>query len=176
MPPAPPAPPAAPDAPDAPLARTLAALHRAAFAPRGARPWSAGEFSALLAAPGTVLLRAPAGAGAPPAPRLLGFVLARAVAGEGEILTIAVHPSARRRGIGRRLLADLHAKLRRAACTRLFLEVAADNAPALALYAAAGYARIGLRPAYYPRESGPRADALILEKTLCTPRPAPADG
>ncbi len=155
-------------------AETLAALHRAAFAEQGARPWSAGEFAALLAAPGTVLRLSPENCGPERPP--IGFALARATAGEAEILSIAVHPSARRRGIGRALLSELHGALRRASVARVFLEVAADNAPALALYEAAGYRRAGLRRAYYRRESAPAADALILARALNRAGPAREGG
>jgi ribosomal-protein-alanine N-acetyltransferase len=50
--------------------------------------------------------------------------------------------------------------------TRLFLEVADDNAAALALYARAGFSEAGRRPGYYARPDGGRQDALILALNL----------
>lgn len=129
-------------------AAALAALHAAAFD----APWSPRELAALLASPGVFALAAADE----------GFVLARVVLDEAEILTLAVAPAARRRGLGRRLT-DAAADLAVArGATRLFLEVAEDNAPARALYAAAGFVEAGRRRGYYPRPGGPAADALIL--------------
>ncbi|PKP84529.1 MAG: ribosomal-protein-alanine N-acetyltransferase [Alphaproteobacteria bacterium HGW-Alphaproteobacteria-2] len=132
----------------------LARLHARAFT--GApRPWSAAEFNALLAAPGVQLAAADA-----------GFALIRVVAGEAELLTLAVAPEARRRGLGRALLARAEARAAESGAVEMFLEVAADNAAALALYAAAGYARAGLRRGYYHPASGAAVDALVLRKAL----------
>jgi [ribosomal protein S18]-alanine N-acetyltransferase len=91
-----------------------------------------------------------------------GFVLARAAAGEAEILTLAVVPAARRQGVGSALLAGAMA----AACARgaaeMFLEVAASNAAAHALYAGLGFTEVGRRPRYY----ADGADAFVLRRTL----------
>ncbi len=90
------------------------------------------------------------------------FILIRVAADEAEVLTLAVVPSAQGRGLGRRLLqAALDGAAALGAAT-MFLEVSPDNGRALALYAHAGFVRIGRRPHYY-RDGG---DALVLRCTL----------
>jgi len=135
-------------------ASALAALHAAAG---HGRAWDEAEFSRLLETPGAFAFVAPAAA-----PE--GFVLGWATGDDAEILTIAVVASARRRGIGRALLAAAAAAARAAGARRLVLEVAADNAPARALYAAAHFAQIGVRPRYYETANG-AVDALVLART-----------
>jgi len=140
-------------------AAALAALHAQAFEP----PWSEAEFAALLSGPGVEAVIEPG----------LGFILVRTVADEAEILTLAVAPGARRRGLGRRLV-EAAAELAAArGAASLFLEVAADNAAALALYAAAGFVSAGRRPGYYRRAEGPAADALILVRKIPGRLPSP---
>lgn len=131
-------------------APALAALHALSFPP--AEAWGADAMRLMLEMPGAYGLWCPAE----------GLVLARAAAGEAEILTLAVAPVARRRGLGAALLAAAMqgAILRGAA--EMFLEVAAGNAAALALYAAAGFAEVGRRRRYYA--SG--EDALVLRRAL----------
>ncbi len=128
----------------------LAALHAAAFD----HPWPAGEIDALLATPGAFALIV----------EDQGFILCRAIAGEAEILTLAVTPAARRRGAGRALVEAAANLAEGLEADTLFLEVAHDNLPALALYESAGFARIGLRKAYYA--SG--ADAVVMRRALNT--------
>lgn len=130
----------------------LAQLHAAAF--HTGRPWSADEFAALLQDPHTHIVTHPG-----------GFALWRAIADEAELLTIAVDPVHQRQGIGRALLHALAATANTQAAT-LILEVAADNAAALALYLGAGFQTVGRRQGYYRRGDGPAADALILRASL----------
>jgi ribosomal-protein-alanine N-acetyltransferase len=83
-------------------------------------------------------------------------------ADEAEILTLAVVPEARHGGIG---LALVEAAMRRAAvagAAAMFLEVASTNTPARALYAKAGFVRVGRRARYYA-DGG---DALVLRAEL----------
>jgi [ribosomal protein S18]-alanine N-acetyltransferase len=47
-----------------------------------------------------------------------------------------------------------------------FLEVSAENAPAIALYESAGFAKAGLRRGYYQTPEGQRIDALVLVRAL----------
>ncbi len=132
----------------------LAQIHAACFP---GRPWSAGEFAELLAKPTSQLTCAPCGQ---------GFALAQTVAGEAELLTIAVMPDAQRKGLGAALLSSLIEALTVAHAERLFLEVARDNAPARALYRAFGFAEIGLRKAYYARAGSAAVDALVLAREI----------
>lgn len=137
-------------------ARRLAALHATAFD----APWDAAAFQALLEQAGVTVAETPD-----------GFILMRAVADEAEVLTLAVRPEARGRGEGGRLLADGVAAARAAGAERVFLEVADDNAAALALYRRAGFAEAGRRPRYYARPDGARRDALLFALNLAARLP-----
>lgn len=130
----------------------LARLHAASFA----APWSAEEIDALLQGPGGFALMAEG----------QGFLLARTLLDEAEILTLAVEPSLRRRGTGRALVEAAAARARSRGAKALFLEVAVDNLSAVALYERTGFVRAGFRPAYYRREGGPPVDALVLKRDL----------
>jgi len=135
----------------------MAALYARAF-PAG-RPWREGEIAALTDASGGFALTEPD-----------GFVLGRALAGEAELLTLAVEPARHRHGTGRRLLARFEAEAARRGADRAFLEVAADNTAARALYRAAGWGETGRRRGYYARPAG-AVDALVLRKALAWPEP-----
>ncbi len=124
----------------------LAAIEAASFA-IGA--WSRDQLAGELARAGGVLLLAPPAG---------GLAIGWSLAGEGEVLRLAVTPSARRRGLGRRLLAALEDALRVGGAERILLEVRADNAPALTLYRSHGYREVGRRPRYY----ADGCDALVL--------------
>lgn len=130
----------------------LAALHALCFP---ARPWSAAELGALRRQ-GNVIC----------ATKADGFALARVTLDEAELLTIAVHPQAQGQGLGKALLAQLTHALRARSVAKLFLEVATDNAPAVALYARAGFTEVGRRRGYYPRQGAPAADALVMALEL----------
>lgn len=133
---------------------TLAQIHARAFDGQ-ARAWSAAEFRDLLDGPHTFVTG-----------DARAFALGRAVAGEAELLTLATDPAHRRQGRARACLAAFETAARARGADTALLEVAADNAPARALYHAAGYIQTARRAAYYPRGHGPAADALILQKTL----------
>ena len=137
-------------------AAAMAALHGASFR----HGWSDGEFERLLRERSTVAHRAMAGS------TLCGFIVSRLAAGEAEILSVAVTPARRSRGLGRALL-TLH--LRRLAglgVTAVFLEVDEDNAPARRLYARAGFHEVGKRPGYYRQGRDRAATALVLRRDL----------
>ena len=87
-----------------------------------------------------------------------GMVLVRVAADEAEILTLAVAPGARRRGLGRRLMQAAAAQAREVGASRLFLEVSSRNAAARALYQSQGFTQAGRRRRYYADGS----DALVL--------------
>ena len=131
----------------------MAATHAAAFTQ--SRPWRAAEFAALLE-----------GTGCFATGDATCFALIRVVADEAELLTIATHPNRRRQGLARACMSAWMAEAAARGADHAFLEVAADNAPALALYAALGFARTGMRPGYYPRPEGPAADAVLMARRL----------
>jgi ribosomal-protein-alanine N-acetyltransferase len=134
-------------------AAAMAAIHHAAFPP--AEHWDATAIIATLAMPGVLGLVAPDG----------GMALARVAADEAELLTLAVVPDARRRGLGRRLLRAAMGQIAIIGAQRMFLEVKDGNAAALALYTQAGFAVIGRRRQYYPDG----AAALVLRAPLNDP-------
>ncbi len=111
---------------------------------------------------------APEPARVPGSPPARGHLLGAAgvsLAEDSEILSLAVAPEAHRQGIGRALLAELVDRARGAGAERIFLEVADDNAPALALYAATGFETISRRRGYYASAAGPgTVDALVLAR------------
>jgi ribosomal-protein-alanine N-acetyltransferase len=148
-----------PVGPDA--AALLAALHEAGIGAAGPH-WSEAAFATLLALPGRQALIA-GDAGEP-----LGMLVLGHAADEAEILTLAVLPAAQRRGVGAALVAAAQRVAARQGATRMFLEVAADNAAARALYAAAGFVPVGLRRGYYERAAG-AVDALVLALPLTPP-------
>jgi len=94
-----------------------------------------------------------------------GFVILRHSADQAEILTIAVEAKSRRLGIARELLDIAETELLELGINTLFLEVAEDNAPAIAFYKKGGFQPIGKRMAYYKREKG-RVNALTFQKRL----------
>lgn len=137
----------------------LADLHEKAFD----RPWAPTEFEALLTSPGVFAVLG--SSGEPDEAR--GFILCRAIAGEAEILTIAVDPAVRRRGWGAALVEMAAGIATEAKAFDLFLEVAADNVAAIALYGAAGFSQVGLRKGYYPHPDGAK-DAVVMRRALNT--------
>ena len=128
----------------------MARIHAAAFVQD--RAWTAQEFADLLASPVVPHLAEPQ-----------GFPLTRLIAGEAELLTLAVDPAAQRQGIGRLLLHRWMDGLEAQADTA-FLEVAADNTAAIALYTSAGFHQTATRRGYYQRKDVPSVDALILSR------------
>ena len=96
---------------------SVSLLHREDFV----RPWTDGEFATLLDQD-TVFGFVAKEVGNPRA-GIVGFVLARLAAGEGEILTVAVARSHRRHGIGWQLMDAVLRQLHGDRAEALFLEV-----------------------------------------------------
>lgn len=132
----------------------LAALHARAFD----QAWSAAEIVQLLQNAAVFAL-----VSREETPQ--GFAMAWAAAGDAELLTIAVVPEARRRGVGAALLSAAGVAAHARGAVTMHLEVAEDNAAARALYERLGYEAVGRRPAYYARESR-RVDAVLMTRRL----------
>jgi len=96
---------------------------------------------------------------------LVGYGVLSVAAGESHLLNLSIAQPWQRRGLGRALLLH-HIDLARAHNAGvLLLEVRPSNAAARALYAAFGFATVGLRRGYYP-DAGGREDALLLALDL----------
>jgi len=96
----------------------------------------------------------------------LGFSLCRGVAGEVELLLIAVRPLWRGHGLGRALLAQALADSRLRAMRDMFLEVRESNEAAKKLYLSTGFFAVGQRKDYYLGENGKRHDAITMRCRL----------
>jgi ribosomal-protein-alanine N-acetyltransferase len=141
--------------------RAAAELHGQRFS----RQWNDGEISGLLLQQGVfgfVALQTNAFFSRP----MGGFVLSREVAGEAEILTIAVSEKVGRTGLGWRLMqAALREASERGAET-MFLEVEENNVAAVTLYRRLGFLQVARRPAYYAASDGTRSAALVMRRDL----------
>ncbi len=124
----------------------------------GTEAWSARAYRAEIADTRTRhYLAVEDGAGA-----LLGWAGVLVVDGSAELLTVGVVPAARRRGLARRMLADLYAVARDRGATEMFLEVRVDNASAITLYDREGFVEVGRRRGYYAAG----VDAVVMRKPL----------
>ena len=134
----------------------------------GADAWTEGGFwSELEGVPAlkdyVVALGAAAASDAAAGPLVvLGYAGVQFIAPEAEVLTVAVHPAARRRSIGRMLVAHLEQSAASRGCDVLHLEVEDANAAARGMYLALGYQEVGRRAKYY----GPGRDAVLMSKRL----------
>lgn len=93
---------------------------------------------------------------------LVGFLVTRhLVAGEAEVLNLAIAPAYRRQGIARTLLAAAFERWP----GRWFLEVRASNEGAQACYRNLGFRKVGIRPGYYRTEDGNSPEeGIVMEK------------
>lgn len=135
----------------------LSALHGACFPDA----WSAPDMARLMAMPGARTLMGLDDQGGP-----ICFLLARVAADEAEIVTIATLGHARRQGWARKLVRALASDLRGSQVTRLFIEVAADNAAGRALYDSLGFVAVGERRDYYSRAGGGTGNAVVMRLDL----------
>jgi ribosomal-protein-alanine N-acetyltransferase len=94
---------------------------------------------------------------------IAGMIVVRTVAGEAEVLNLAVLPTRRRRGLASGLVQAALARARAAGAHRAFLEVRESNVGARGFYANMGFTEAGRRRGYY---SNPIEDALVLSRAL----------
>ena len=137
-------------------AAELARLERSCFS----HPWSEEQLAYGL---GTSALRALGLRDAKG--ELAAYCSFYCVAGEGEIVNIAVIPEQRRKGWGRALLAAVLQIAVEMGIHQMFLEVRRSNVAAIGLYASFGFERTGVRPRYYPDT---KEDALVMTLELAT--------
>ena len=95
--------------------------------------------------------------------KIAGYIVAeRGGRKVGHIITLDVRAEARRAGLGSKLMSAAEERLRAQGCPSVLLEVAVDNATAIAFYHRQGYATLATIPRYY----NDHTDALLLGKKL----------
>ena len=139
-------------------AAEIAGLHAKLFNP----PWDTANVQPLLEAPAAVAFVARLGA----PPQKAGFVIGQVAADVSEIISIGVAGDWQRRGLGRILFGAFARAVTRAGAKRVFLDVAADNTAAVALYSALGCTEVGRRKGYYVRFEAHAVDAIVMTKAL----------
>lgn len=139
-------------------ARAMAKLHAQGFY----RGWPLSDFEAYLADRKTT----PSYVAIDARRNLCGFAMVRIAEDESELLTIAVDPKRRGKGLGGALLSAALADLAMSPVRAMFLEVDETNAPAVALYRRFGFVQIGTRKGYYPKPDGSAATALVMRAPI----------
>jgi ribosomal-protein-alanine N-acetyltransferase len=130
----------------------VAAIERVAFSD----PWSERDFRECIAAEVPFLVAEEHGA-------VAGYVIARQLVDEAEILNLGVAPARQRHGIGRALVQAMLERLAELQVVAVFLEVRESNAVARRLYAGLGFGEVGRRRNYYRL---PKEDAMILRAAI----------
>ena len=143
---------------DLPAVMTIMTM---AFDARFGEGWTRSQCAGILPMTGVSLMLAHDSDRLPP----IGFSLFRAIAGEAELLLLAVAPEHQRHGIGRLLLDQFVEGARDSGAIRVHLEVR-DGNPAVQMYCLAGFKPVGRRPNYYRGSDGRQYDALTLAREL----------
>jgi len=138
-------------------AADCAKLHADLFA----AAWDAPSFASLLGQPAAVAFVARQGTA-----ETVAFILGQVAADEAEILGLGVRADWRRQGVAARLIAALVGAARQAGARVLFLDVAADNTAALALYRQLRFEERGRRRAYYVTANAAAVDAVTFALAL----------
>ena len=127
-------------------AKAIAALEQECFA----EPWSEAAILESMANPAYVFLLGTE------EKRTVGYVGAYLVLDELQITNVAVTVTARRQGVGDRLIDALVAEASRLGAKTVYLEVRASNLPAIRLYEKHGFTSVGTRKRFYthPTEDG----------------------
>ena len=126
-----------------------------AFSDRYGEAWTRSQCAGILPMSGVKLMLARDG------PAVVGFSLYRTIAGDAELLLLAVAKAAQGRGTGRRLLEHFIEDARKNGAEQVHLEVR-DGNPAIGLYEAAGFVQSNRRRNYYQGRNGDRFDALTF--------------
>ena len=137
-------------------ATRFAQIHGASFH----RGWGEGEFESMLAERNTLSHRLRLGR------KTIGFAVSRIAADEAEILSIAIAPGHRGRGLSHDLLLTHLGHLAARGAGAIFLEVEENNQPARRLYERAGFAVVGRRERYYRQAGGEQLNALLMRRDL----------
>jgi len=92
---------------------------------------------------------------------VIGYAVASIRGRRGHILSIAVSPKERRKGVGRSLMKDIIEELKIRGVSKITLESKRGN-PAVSFYMSLGFRQVGIMPRYYHDSS----DAISMELKL----------
>jgi ribosomal-protein-alanine N-acetyltransferase len=120
-------------------------------------PWPARAFAVELANPNARCWVTEIGG------QVVAALVVWRVLDEAHIVTLAVHPGFRRRGVGRVLLQDAMDAAYVGGARIYHLEVRAGNIAAIGLYEGLGFQAVGRRPKYYV-DTG--EDALLMTRVV----------
>lgn len=90
---------------------------------------------------------------------VMGYLVLRVIAFEGELLRIALRPECRGRGLAKKLMDQLVEYSKNNSVESLFLEVRNSNETARNLYRSYGFTETSIRKNYY---RNPQEDAHVL--------------
>ncbi|GAB6182770.1 ribosomal protein S18-alanine N-acetyltransferase [Thermodesulfovibrio hydrogeniphilus] len=136
-------------------ARDLPSIHHIAIQSFSS-PWSMKSFAEELSNPNSRVKVVEVEG------EIVGYVVYRMISDEAEILSIAIKPEQRRKGLAKELIKNILDEIKHKARS-CFLEVRASNIPAIKLYEKMGFQKKGLRKNYYLI---PEEDAIIMELRL----------
>lgn len=140
-------------------AETLSEIYTACFP--DFPPWNTASFEEIIAKPINAIYIGTQDN------QTQGFIITQTCLPEMEILSLAVSPQMRRMGIGQRLLSHVLEDARGQNIEKIFLEVAANNIPALRLYTKNNFTVIGQRKDYYTSITGkPPIDAATMCRVM----------
>ncbi len=90
----------------------------------------------------------------------LAFVSFEKVFDEGQIISVATDSAHRQKGLAKKLFGEVIRLAKEEGVKFFTLEVRSDNHPAIKLYEALGFERVGLRKNYY---QNPQSDAILMD-------------
>ncbi|MFO0389675.1 MAG: ribosomal protein S18-alanine N-acetyltransferase [Alphaproteobacteria bacterium] len=121
--------------------------------------WDKDAFNDFFSVAGTMALLAEAD-------KVVGMLVYRISHEQADIITIAVLPEFRRKGIARLLMDKALQALQGQGVETLFLDVEYGNQPAISLYEALGFSHQRRRRQYYRQTDGTCTDALVMTKKV----------
>ena len=98
-------------------------------------------------------------------PNPVGYLLARFIEDEIEVISLLIHKKQRRKGYARLLLKELYAIANKRKTSKIVLEVSEENQAAKKLYEGFKFKKVGVRKKYY-KQGNNKVDAVIMALTI----------
>jgi [ribosomal protein S18]-alanine N-acetyltransferase len=98
---------------------------------------------------------------------IIGYAILAEKNGNGYLVSIAVHPKNRNKGVAVLLMNFLESQCKEKRFNKLTLEVRVDNKPAIAAYKKLGLKEVGIKIGFY----GDGTNALMMEKKIKDVKP-----